>query len=139
MQKFIYFILGIILIVGSTSCSGEDGNDSSSATGNVIVQATVTVPSSSISSPMGGLMKAAGVKAAITEVAAGGVTCHAEDLSGTTIGNEVTADSNGVCTVTGLTAAQYSARIIIVADSPTMSPVETLIIPTTTQQAAVTA
>lgn len=106
----------------STSGTSTDG-DSPSTRGSLGIEATVAQPTNaSVSEALGrSISRSMGyVKPkAVSEESAAGVVVHAEDTEGTTIGDPCTTDASGTCEVTGLTAEQLEAGVVLVADDGT--------------------
>lgn len=105
---------------GSSTRGADAGTDSTEATGALSIEATVSTPTTaSLSLPMldvgdsGVVIKTKGIEQTTAEA----VEVHAEDTEGNEIGNSCVTDASGACEVTGLTAEQITAGVILVADN----------------------
>lgn len=104
--------------VGTWGCGGGGGAGGES--GGLSIQANVAAPTTSALSvsslAVGDRIGTSGSKR-ITEETAAGVECHAEDLEGNEIGTPCTTDDSGSCEITGLTADQIAAGVVIVTET----------------------
>lgn len=99
-------VIASVLLAGTWSGCG--GSSSSTATTDLSLGVSVATPTSANFS-----LPQKGFGAKVVEASTSGTTVTCEDTSGNVIGTGCTTTSDGTCTITGLTAAQLQAGVVV--------------------------